>query len=282
MCCGEWALIPPGGTLNLGRFQHAFDLVMPTRERIHRLINWKTALAELLILVAGILLALAVDRWVEEQRDAKTANEYVARLRSDVATDLAAYADTVAWSHSIDDSSVYVLHIYRGRNPPPDEYDLLALHLFRASWASKGRTTTTTYDDLVSTGNMALLPVRVRDAITNYYGLKNAYERRLAVMEETARSGYWRTPEAVLGPDLTPRVWLGIQGHRPDFRVEQGELGLSEADVVQIVSRLRAIQGFEAQLSEIRHQMMQRLILFGERLPGAARELEAALQTPPE
>ena len=251
---------------------------MSAKARIQRLLNWRTAIAEFLILVVGILLALAVDRWADEYRDAQTASEYIARLRSDMATDLAAYADTVAWSNSIDDSTQYVLQVYRGRNPVPEEYDLLALHIYRASWGGTGRTTTTTYDDLVSTGNMALLPVRIRDAITRYYGLKTAYERRLKDLEETARRGYWRVPEHVLGPDLAPVVWLGIQGRTPDFSVAPGDLGLSEAEARQTIDRLRNVADLETLLAEIRHHMVQRMILFGERLPKAARELESALQ----
>lgn len=251
---------------------------MSTRESIRRLLDWKTALAEIGVIVAGIVLALAVDRWAEDRRDAEIADGYIARLRADVATDLAAYAETVAWSRSIDDSALYVLEVYRGRNPPPGEYDTMALHLFRASWGSKGRTTTTTWDDLVSTGNIALLPVNVRDALTEYYGLKSSYERRLSEMEDTARSGYWRVPERVLGPDLVPVIWLGIQGRTPQFNVQPGELGLSESDGQTTIDRLRSIDNLEALLAEIRHQMVQREILFGERLPKAARELDAVLK----
>ena len=251
---------------------------MSARARIERFLNWRTSTAEFLILVVGILLALAVDRWAEEYRDAQTASEYITRLRSDVATDLAAYAETVTWSHSIDDSALYVLQVYRGQDPAPEEYDLLALHMYRASRGVKGRTTTTTYDDLVSTGNMALLPVSIRDAITRYYGLKTVYETRLASLEETAVRGYWRVPEHVFGPDLAPIVWLGVQGHAPDFSVAQGDLGLSEADIRQILDRLRNVANLENLLAEIRLQMAQRTILFGERLPKAARELESALQ----
>ena len=168
---------------------------MPIHTRIQQLFSWKSAIAEILILVVGILAALAVDRWAEEQRDQAIASEYIARLKNDVEADLQAYSETVAWSHSIDDSAAFVLDVYRGRDINSEEFDIMMLHIFRASWGSKGRTTTTTYDDLVSTGNIALLPVRVRNAITEYYGLKSSYERRIDGFENTSREGYWRVPE---------------------------------------------------------------------------------------
>lgn len=251
---------------------------MPIRNRIQRLFSWKSAIAEILILIVGILAALAVDRWAEERRDAVTAGEYITRLKNDVEVDLQAYSETVVWSRSIDNSAVFVLDVYRGRDLNSEEFDLMMLHIFRASWGSKGRTTTTTYDDLVSTGNIALLPVGVRNAITEYYGIKSSYERRIAEFEATARQGYWRVPERVLGPDLTRSVWLGIQGRTPDFSPNPGDLGLDEATVSSVVERLRSIENLELLLAEIRHQMVQREVLFGERLPKAANELAAALQ----
>jgi hypothetical protein len=240
--------------------------------------NWKTAGAELLIIVIGIVLALAVDRWADERRDATVAHEYIARLKNDIAIDLAAYADTVTWSRSIDASAQYVLDVYRGRNPPPMEYDQFALHIYRASWAAMGRPTSTTYDDLISTGNISLLPVDVRDAITKYYGIKSTYANRMKLLEETAMKGYWRVPAAVFGPDLAPSVWLAIQGRNPDFITEPGSLGIDEDGIGRIADALRAIDNLEYLLAEIRHQMAQRTILFGERLPKAAREFEAVIK----
>ena len=251
---------------------------MSARARIQRLLNWKTATAEFLILVVGILLALAVDRWANDYRDAQTASKYIAQLRSDVAIDLAGHEESLVWSNVIDGSALYVLQVYRGRDPGPEEYDQLAHHIYRAAWVGTGRSTTTTYDDLVSTGNMALLPVHIRDAITRYYGIKSAYERRLTSLGDAAWLGYWRVPERVLGPDLAPAVWLGIQGRTADFSVAQGDLGLSEADARQIIDRLRDVADLETFLAEVRHHMAQQTVLFGDRLPKAARELESALQ----
>jgi hypothetical protein len=72
-------------------------------------------------------------------------------------------------------------------------------------------------------------------------------------------------------------VWLGIQGRSPDFKVNPGELGVSEADAGQVIERLRAVDNLETLLAEIRHRMVQRQVLFGERLPKSAREFGAVL-----
>ena len=241
--------------------------------------NWKSALAELLIIVAGIIMALAVDRWTEERRDIAAARSYVERLQRDVEFDLGAYARTVAWAQAIDNSAVYVLDVYRGRNPPREEYDLFAYHIFRASWDALRRPTHATYDDLINTGNIGLLAVSVRDALTDYHSLQQDYvERRAESFANEARRGYWRVPEAVLGPDLVPAVWLRIQGNPPDFVPEPGSMGLNEADVERIVAALRARDDLEPSLAMIRHTMAQYRILFGERMPSAADRFSEALE----
>jgi len=247
--------------------------------RIQRSLNWKSAIAELLIIVIGIMMALAVDRWAEERRDATIARSYVARLKNDVDVDLAGYEKTVDWAQAIDSSALYVLEVYRGRNPLPAEYDLFVFHIYRASWAVMGRSTSTTYDDLISTGNLGLLDVSVRSAITDYYGLKASYiEDRSRSLDEISRQGYWRIPEVVLGPDLAPSVWLAIQGNGPDFLPEFGLLELSDSDVDKVVNALRAVGNLETLLAQIRHNMAQRRILFGERLPDAAKRFRDVLE----
>ncbi len=241
-------------------------------------INWVRAAAELVIIVAGVMLALAADRWRETERENDLALSYIARLQSDVETDLQAFRQTVEWAKAIDDSSLYVLDIYRGADPSSDSYDLFVYHIFRASWNTQGRTTSATYQDLIGTGNLGLLPVRIRNEVTDYYTLKGNYiQGRVKIFEEVARPGYWRVPDIVLGPILGPRVWEAIQGTSVDFAPEAGRLKLSDAGVAQIVQSLRRIEDLEIQISEVRHQMTQRKILFGERLPNAARNLIESL-----
>lgn len=253
---------------------------MPLRKWPPRLLDWRTVIGEVLIIVLGVMLALGVDRWAGERRDQDTAMQYVARLRSDLDTDLLGYDETVAWSQAIDQSALYVLDVYRGRNPAPDESDPFLQHLYRASWAVMGNTTSATYEELVSTGNMALLPVEVRGAVTEYYALKTNYlENRRQIFEEKAIDGYWPVPSAVLGPDLAPDAWLAAQGGGAGAQFDEPvTLGLSTEDLEAILDRLRDIETLEADLADIRHQMAQRTVLFGERLPAAARELSQTLE----
>lgn len=242
-------------------------------------LDWRRGLAELLVIVTGVMIALAADRWRESQRDEHRTASYVARLKADVEADIAAFATTVEWAGAIDESCLYVLDVYRGTNPSAETADLFAYHLFRASWNLRGHTASGTYQDLVSTGNLALLPVQLRPQVTDYYTVRDYYVLdRVESFADDARTGYWRVPDIVLGPLLGPEIWRRIQGTPPDHQpTTRGEL-LGEDDLEDAVEKLRDIDDLETSLAEVRRQMAQRQIIFGERLPRAARTLLQSLE----
>ena len=250
---------------------------------IDKNIPWKRILVEAAAIVASILLAFAIDAWWETRREDDLATSYIDRLKTDIEVDLDAYELTVEWSKAIDTSSMYILDIYRGKDPARKTYDLFIYHMFRATWNMRGRTTSVTYEDLISTGNLGLLPIRLRDEMRNYYLQKTSYiDGRVESFSEIASRGFWRVPDITLGPDIGPRVWESIQGTSVDFLPEVGSLELSDTNIIEIVQSLRSIDDLETQIAEVRHQMVQRKILFGERLPNAARHLLEVLASEDE
>ena len=237
-------------------------------------IQWKRIAIEATAIVVSILLAFGIDAWWQAERDEVLAASYVERLVADIEDDLDAYRETVEWSRAIDVSSLYVLDVYRGKELSSEEYDAFAYHLFRTSWNMQGRTTSATYEDLINTGNFGLLPVAIREPITEYYLRKHFYiTERAGSFAEVAREGYWRVPDIALGPEIGPVVWESIQGTAPDFMPEVGSLALSDEEIARIVHALRNIDGLETQIAQVRNQMAQRKVIFGERLPQAAHLL---------
>ncbi len=57
--------------------------------------NYGTLLLEMFVLIAGILLALAVDRWNQDRMDAIETGQIVERLKSDTARNLAMFEETL-------------------------------------------------------------------------------------------------------------------------------------------------------------------------------------------
>jgi hypothetical protein len=241
-------------------------------------IDWKRGTIELLIIVVGVLLALAMDRWQQSQNQDEMAVTYVDRLIADLDTDLAAYQNTTQWSVVVDEAAAFVVEVYRGREVLPTEYEHFVLAILKASWLQKGGDSSATYTDLISTGNLALLSIEDREQLSKYYSLKKSYlEIRNMMFIEKLSHNYWNMPSLLLGPDLVPQVWLSVQGRAVDYLPSPGSLNLSGSEIEAIVERLRGVEDLEKLAADVRLFMTQRKVIYGERLPNAARHLKSVL-----
>ena len=134
--------------------------------RVLRELRWGHVVVELALLVVGILVALAVDGWIDGRREARVERQYLELLVRDLERDLEMLADVVAFENA---------QIARVSGPTA-----------RCAWAWGGivrpwprrsdnssrrtlRLSTSTYTDLLSTGNLRLIRNRLRDRIVNLY-----------------------------------------------------------------------------------------------------------------
>lgn len=240
--------------------------------------DWKKGTTELIVIVVGILLALAMDRWQQSWNEDEMAVTYVDRLVADLDTDIAAYQETTNWSVVINEAAGFVVEVYRGREVSPTEYEHFVAAILKASWLQKGGDTSATYSDLLSTGNLGLLSLEDSEQLNKYYSLKRKYiEIRSKSFIETLNAGYWNMPQLLLGPDLLPRLWLSLQGRDVGYLPAPGSLNLSGSEIEVIIERLRGVEDFEKLAADVRFYMTQRQVIYGQRLPDAARELKAVL-----
>jgi hypothetical protein len=59
--------------------------------------RWAQVVIELALLIVGILVALAVDGWIQDRRDVRTEREYLERLQRDLDRDLAVLEEYVTF-----------------------------------------------------------------------------------------------------------------------------------------------------------------------------------------
>lgn len=142
-------------------------------------LKWKTAVAELAIVVLGILIALGVDQAVDHRRERRLEGEYLASLLADLEEDLSALdqfyfpfierRETAArWLDTsakvpilpISDSVAFIGKVYLAAAYPTFD------------------SHRSTFEDLSSTGNLRLIDDRqLRQRIISYYHLvDNVYE----------------------------------------------------------------------------------------------------------
>jgi hypothetical protein len=121
------------------------------------------------MLVVGILLALAVNNWVEERRDARIERQYLERLVRDFDADLTLLADmaeferrqvaagAMAWRSLADPASI-------------NDREAVATALVQLGARRTLRLTRAAYTDLTSTGNLRLIgDGALRDRIVGLY-----------------------------------------------------------------------------------------------------------------
>ena len=132
--------------------------------------NWVALSLELRMVIVGILLAFQVDRLYGGWQDRQLEDGYLDRLTTDLQSDTAEIAEIVArtgrrlaqvqlLTEAIDDPRIAGEH-------PSDFVHAIE----QVTWRSVPTITTSTYDELLSTGRMALLrSERLRNGLAEYY-----------------------------------------------------------------------------------------------------------------
>ena len=137
--------------------------------RIFGSANWKHAVGEVFLIVAGITIALAVNAWYSERVDRATETEYLARLQIDLKADIERFTGfdeilrtKAAILQSLLTESAASL-LARGA-------ESLLTDLSYSAFIGLPDSQATTFGELESTGNLALLQdLDQRDALSRYY-----------------------------------------------------------------------------------------------------------------
>jgi hypothetical protein len=142
--------------------------------------RYRHVLLELLLLVAGILIALAVNGWIEDRREARSERHYLERLARDLDQDLEVLKEFVEFEMRQADDAVLAYRPLCGgvavsdREPVSRALD----HLMTRRTVRFARAT---YSDLLATGNLRLVSnAALRDRVVRLY---EANERWTAILD---------------------------------------------------------------------------------------------------
>ena len=155
---------------------------------------------EMLLIVVGVLLAFQVDRWYESRSDEVKVQDYLLRLKSDVEDDLKQLAEqertfesrlalTEFLRESLDDANLV--------KAAPDKF---VVALQRAGWRTNFFASRFTFDELTNTGDFALLPADIRQALYDYHQF-NANMNQFADTVAGNQLEYYRRFSGLLGVD---------------------------------------------------------------------------------
>ena len=128
---------------------------MPLLARLKGL-PWGVLAIEFTVVVLGILGALAVDSWWDGVQERKVENEYLLRLRSDLQLSRDSLTADIATRRHWADTTRLVLNELR-TGPNPGGAELLREAIGFATYLKVWFPFHTTYEELHSTGNLALI-----------------------------------------------------------------------------------------------------------------------------
>jgi hypothetical protein len=163
-------------------------------------LKWRYGLGELVIVVVGVFIALAADGWRQERADRSTELEYINRLIDDLTADRAAIENIQVQTEARADYAQAILAIYESGQSLLAPTDLVRAVEF-GNYFSYPSYSTTTIDDLMSTGNLRLIrSTEAKDALNRYYSTIDWIEQFSGLFRDT------QSELSLLMPEL-----LGLQ-----------------------------------------------------------------------
>ena len=205
---------------------------------------------ELAVIVLGVLLALAVDRWNQGRVDSALADEYHARLLAELVADSVRLEE-----HRVDASrrrSAGVQLFEAVRREVPDTIPRALF--FDCGGSALPHGGGGTFSELQSTGLLRLLPSSSRQELFDYYGYVEGMRGRLQARrdreradfnEAFARSGGQMPEEVISRVDFTERfrsypniegIVMGCVMHQS---AESGLVGQWVEQLAQVLSVIR-------------------------------------------
>lgn len=211
--------------------------------------EWTAIAIDFFIVVAGVFVGMQVANWNEQQADNRRARAYTERLAIDLGKDLAARRELVGYYAAVLASVGRTNTLLADAASDPQQ---LVVHAYRASEINFAPQTRSTWDEIVSAGDIGLLPSVVTAGVTNYF---SADTTRL-VFDSISNSLYRHRVRSIIPLELQQALRKGCSDVRDDAQQIIGfmsECSLDiEANVVQDTAA--ALRSDERLLAELRYQ----------------------------
>ena len=138
------------------------------------------AIGEIALVVIGILIALQINNWNESKNDYNLSQEYLHRIRADIAKDTGDFKAIINYGIDLRERIKESLVImYSGFESREQVVEVMAVYDEGLNQVFVSNNNT--YTDMISTGNLRLIKnIELRDLIVNLY---NQYEEKRKLME---------------------------------------------------------------------------------------------------
>ena len=207
------------------------------------------------MIVFGVLVALAVDEWRSDREDRISEYEYIARIRADIQADIDNFTglERVFQSKA---ETITDLKTHPGSNLLSRNLATLMEGLRSSSYVALPDSRSTTFDELMSTGHLALIrSVEKRDALSQYYSgfehiseiLKNPVGNYRRLLYESFEPGFLSRSKSLSNPGEIGDIQDSLERltSHPDF------LPAANAEIVYADALLYYVQQYRNQAEQI-------------------------------
>ena len=129
--------------------------------------NWFAVGIDLVIVVVGVFIGIQVANWNDAQADKRLGRYYVERLKEDLEGDLQTSTSLFEYYDQVLESVVAADRLLSTDGP---DAKAVVVAAYRASEFNNNPTNSATWDQIVSSGHIGLLPsVAVERGLSEYY-----------------------------------------------------------------------------------------------------------------
>lgn len=235
--------------------------------------EWTAIGIDFVIVVLGVFIGIQVANWNAERVDRQRAHAYLERIHTDLETDLGNFRDRLTfWGVVTTYGHEGLAYADSGDRGGLSQWRLL-LAYFQASQVAEYYTTSATYDELKSAGDLHLIAnVELRNALAGYY--VNAGNPAL-----TERPAYRMHVRGIVPIDVQNYIWANCFVTTPPAQQSLIDCPspITEARAASIVS---SISSDRALMNELRYWMSTMTVAsnIGEDRLVYATQLAAAVE----
>ena len=236
--------------------------------------NWFAVALDFIIVVVGILIAFQITEWNDARSEKRRGEEYLERLISDIEVNLRERGNLQDYYEAVHRSAEK--SIFHLGNPRSDDLELI-LNVYRATERALPLPATATWNEVVSSGDIGLLPRSfVQDGLGDFIFTDDSVPR---AFEELSSSPFRKRVRRII-PHHTQKA---IRRSCGDVRNELGTivgfqtdctLDIPRSELAPVATALRNDQNL---VPDLRLHISSLTSVLGD-LQGVMHALEEGLQ----
>jgi hypothetical protein len=145
--------------------------------------NWTAVALDFVIVVVGVFIGIQVANWNAARAERKLGEDYTVRLIADLENDLAGARTQTSYYDDVTKSIETTDRLLASPDPDPQA---LVIAAYRASEFSNNPPNRATWDQIVSSGDLGLLPAAaIESGLSDYYRFQDTNEDTSARLQDT-------------------------------------------------------------------------------------------------